>query len=1059
MNMANGQTLVEKLNSVSQLGFLKQYKALPDYIVKNLNQWFSIREYQQEAISRLIYYLTDYPGKKLPIHLLFNMATGSGKTFLMASNILYFYKLGYRNFIFFVNSTTVIKKTKANFLDKPSPKYLFAEKVVFNDKEVYIQEVDNFEGVNQDNINILFTTIQGLHSRIWTPQESAITLEDFKNKKIVFLSDEAHHINALTKNIAKMSKEEREENTSWENTVNKVFQSDSKNIMLEYTATIDLSDMAIRAKYADKIIYQYTLKEFREDKFSKDVQIMQSDLDLMERALQAVILSQYRRKVAEKHKIQLKPVILIKSQKTIAQSEDAEQTFRGMIKKLKVGDIKKIEKNNSNGIIKKTFTFFKDNGITYENLVREIKEDFSEEKCIAVNSKADSEEKQIKVNTLEAEHNETRVIFTVNMLNEGWDVLNLYDIVRLYETRDVSSRKIGRKSGGTTISEAQLIGRGARYYPFTLEEGQDRFKRKYDEDINSELRVLEELHYHSLNDSRYIAEIKAELVKSGITPPDERRKQITVSIKDSIKKTKFWENGLLFINEQKKNNREKVKRMRDLVLETNFKHKLRIGKTTETGVFDGVTENGGQDQDIAQLNLKFNRIEKHINRKALDKVEFYRFSNLQSFFPSLKSIDEFLTLDDYLGEVDIEIYGLKDRLDNLSNHDKYEVALDVFKELANKIESSTSEYIGTKEFKGQNVRSFVPLIKTSEILKGGDDQQYGIAMSSLETPDDLRLNLQQHDWYMYDENYGTSEEKYFIRFVKYAMEELKKKYTDIYLLRNERIFKIYHFSDGKAVEPDFMLFLTEKDTKKALSFQLFVEPKGQHLLKTDQWKEDFLKEIGSHFKIVDLFESDKYRLVGLPFYNEILKKQEFKEAFDKIIKQNDMGVEKSDLYFTDLIPDESMKKTAMYEGYLPVYSLEAVATAFSEEQKLPKVIGWKKVNIKKKFDNDYFIAKVVGRSMEPTIADGSPCLFRFERGGSRNGKIVLVESRQVSDPETHQRYTIKRYSSEKKPIEGERWAHSKITLSPDNKEFKDIVLENVSEDNFKVIAEFIQVLK
>ena len=333
--MANGQTLVEKLNSVSQLGFLKQYRALPDYIVKNLNQRFSIREYQRESTSRFLYYLTDYPDKTLPIHLLFNMATGSGKTFLMASNILHLYKLGYRNFIFFVNSTTIIKKTKANFLDKSSPKYLFAEKVVFNDRAVQIQEVDNFEGVNQDNINILFTTIQGLHSRIWTPQENVITLEDFKNKRIVFLSDEAHHINALTKNIAKMSKEEREESTSWENTVNKVLQSDSKNIMLEYTATIDLSDRAIREKYENKIIYQYTLKEFREDKFSKDVYIMQSDLNIMERALQAVILSQYRRKVAGKYKIQLKPVILIKSQKTIAQSQEAERKFKEMIKGFK----------------------------------------------------------------------------------------------------------------------------------------------------------------------------------------------------------------------------------------------------------------------------------------------------------------------------------------------------------------------------------------------------------------------------------------------------------------------------------------------------------------------------------------------------------------------------------------------------------------------------------------------------------------------------------------------------------------------------------------------------
>ena len=1056
--MANGQTLVEELNSISRRGFLDKYKIIPDFVLKNLNQKFEMRKYQTDALARFIYFLSDENAdKSLPTYLLFNMATGSGKTFLMASNILYLYKLGYRNFIFFVNSTTIIKKTKANFLDKSSPKYLFAEKVVFNDKEVHIQKVDNFEGVNQDNINILFTTIQGLHSRIWTPQENAITLEDFKNKKIAFLSDEAHHINALTNIIAKMSKEEREESTSWEDTVNKVFQSDSKNIMLEYTATIDLSDKAIRAKYEDKIIYQYTLKEFREDKFSKDVQIMQSDLDLMERALQAVILSQYRRKVAEKYKIQLKPVILIKSQKTIAQSEDAEQKFKEMIKKLKVGDIKKIEKSNSNGIIQKAFTFFKDNGITYENLVREIKTDFSEEKCIAVNSKADSEEKQIKVNTLEAEHNETRVIFTVNMLNEGWDVLNLYDIVRLYETRDTRHSK----AGGTTISEAQLIGRGARYYPFVIEEGQDRFKRKYDEDINSELRVLEELHYHSLNDSRYIAEIKAELVKSGITPPDKRRKQITVSIKDSIKKTKFWKNGFLFINEQKKNSREKVKRMRDLVSETIFKHKLRIGKTTETGVFDDVTANGEQDQNIAQHNLKFNRIEKHINRKALDKVEFYRFSNLKQFFPSLKSVDEFLTSDDYLGDVDIEIYGLKDRLDNLGNHDKYEVALDVFKELANKIESSTTEYIGTKEFKGHSICKKVELTKTSEILIGGDDQQYGIAMSDPRTPDDLRLHLKDHDWYMYDENYGTSEEKYFIQFVRHAMNELKNKYTDIYLLRNERIFKIYRFSDGKAVEPDFVLFLTEKDTKKALSFQLFVEPKGQHLLKTDQWKEDFLKEIGSHFKIADLFESDKYRIVGLPFYNEVLKKQEFKDAFDKIFKlrfvEKKVKDEKSDLFFSDLISNEDMVKTDKYSTYLPVYSLQAVATAFSEEQK-PELLGWKKIDSKKKLDKHMFVAQVIGKSMEPTIADGSYCIFRYDQGGSRNGKVVLVESRQVTDPESNQKFTIKRYRSEKEKLECNQWRHKKIILSPDNRAFKDIILKNVSGDDFRVVAEFICVI-
>jgi len=167
--------------------------------------------------------------------------------------------------------------------------------------------------------------------------------------------------------------------------------------------------------------------------------------------------------------------------------------------------------------------------------------------------------------------------------------------------------------------------------------------------------------------------------------------------------------------------------------------------------------------------------------------------------------------------------------------------------------------------------------------------------------------------------------------------------------------------------------------------------------------------------------------------------------------------EKTDLFLSDLIPDEGMVGKDKAE-YLPVYSVEAVATSFGEEQRLPDVIGWKKMKAEKEFSKDYFIAKVVGRSMEPTIPDSSWCLFRFERGGSRNGKIVLVESRLVSDPETHQRYTIKRYFSEKEYFEEGTWRHKKIILSPDNREFGDTILKNVPEDDFHVVAEFVSVL-
>jgi len=163
-----------------------------------------------------------------------------------------------------------------------------------------------------------------------------------------------------------------------------------------------------------------------------------------------------------------------------------------------------------------------------------------------------------------------------------------------------------------------------------------------------------------------------------------------------------------------------------------------------------------------------------------------------------------------------------------------------------------------------------------------------------------------------------------------------------------------------------------------------------------------------------------------------------------------------DSFLKDLISDDSIQEDLKYKEYLPVLTLQAAATSF-KEQPPPEPIGWKPVD-GRKLTEGMFIAQVVGKSMEPAIPDGSWCLFRFERGGSRNGLVVLVESRQVTDPETQQSFTIKRYKSEKEQLPGDRWRHKKITLSPDNKSFKDIVLENVNGDDFRVVAEFVEVL-
>lgn len=105
------QMLYEKLDTLSEMGALDGIE-VPSFIKENLNPRFSLRPYQIEALRRLLFYFEHYRQKELPVHLLYEMATGSGKTLLMAANILYFYEKGYRYFLFFVNSTNIIEKTK-----------------------------------------------------------------------------------------------------------------------------------------------------------------------------------------------------------------------------------------------------------------------------------------------------------------------------------------------------------------------------------------------------------------------------------------------------------------------------------------------------------------------------------------------------------------------------------------------------------------------------------------------------------------------------------------------------------------------------------------------------------------------------------------------------------------------------------------------------------------------------------------------------------------------------------------------------------------------------------
>ena len=114
--------LYENFDTLEKFGAIR--KTHFPCIEDNLTKKFPLRDYQERAFSRFDYFFnTDFDGKQTkPWHLLFNMATGSGKTLVMAGLILYLYERGYRNFLFFVHSNNIIKKTKDNFLNELTSK-------------------------------------------------------------------------------------------------------------------------------------------------------------------------------------------------------------------------------------------------------------------------------------------------------------------------------------------------------------------------------------------------------------------------------------------------------------------------------------------------------------------------------------------------------------------------------------------------------------------------------------------------------------------------------------------------------------------------------------------------------------------------------------------------------------------------------------------------------------------------------------------------------------------------------------------------------------------------
>jgi len=871
------QSLSQEFDALAKYGALKV--DIPDDITGNLAPQIALRPYQVTALERWLFYIDKYDGRPKAPHLLFHMATGSGKTVLMAALILNLYRRGYRNFLFFVNSAQIIEKTKDNFLNPASAKHLFAPTVRIDDKLVDIRAVDTFDAVNADAINIHFTTIQGLHRRMTEPKENSVTIEDFRDYKVVMISDEAHHLNAETKKA--LTKGEAEVKASWEGTVGEIFSQHPENMLLEFTATVDLSHEAIRAKYHDKILYDYSLRQFREDGYSKDIELRQADLPPAERMMQAMVLSQYRRKVAEAHGLHCKPVILMKS-KTIKDSGDNEADFTAMVAGLSDDALQALRTaSEGDDTLSRAFAFIMDErGMDAADFARELQGDFASEKVVNVNNPKDLENRQIELNALEDRDNEIRVIFAVDKLNEGWDVLNLFDIVRLYDTRDGKANKVGK----TTMAEAQLIGRGARYFPFIAPDQMDaaREKRKYDSAVDHPLRVLEGLHYHCSHNPKYIQDIRNALRETGML--DETARTVRLRLKDSFKQTSLYVREYVWVNDRVKNPRDGVDGLEAYKIEGTFTYpNLMTGRVTEASAFGG-----GQlklkpsSKEPVSRDFKLVDFGRATLGFAMDTNDFFHFASLRAYFPQLTSASQFVTSDIYLGSATVSVRGLPDELDNLTARQKLEITQYVLHQIESGVKRESVEYIGTKDFKPYPIKDRF----TDKVLKLRIEGETGLSWAESNVPGLDQIDLSGKEWHAYDDSYGTDQEKHFIKYMHDQEARLRGIYDDFYLLRNEKAVKLYDFDTGRAFEPDFVLFLRKKGQDASTILQLFIEPKGDQLRPQDDWKQDFLGTVKGTARLETVFQGRDYTVLGLPFFNETGQtNMDFKAAFeDQAIK-------------------------------------------------------------------------------------------------------------------------------------------------------------------------------
>ena len=851
---------------------------IPEYINGNLIH--TLRAYQDKAIRN--YHYTQTEIKPNPQHVLFNMATGSGKTDLMAGLILYLYQEhGYRNFLFTVNTNSVLMKTKDNLVNENSEKYLFQDKIEIDGKHIFIKQVERFPRIQQDNtIYIKLSSVQKVSDDLFVLKENTMGLSDYENQPVAVLADEAHHYSASTKS-------EKEAEKTWESAINKILHArddkEQKNLLLEFTATVDFDKEVIYNKYRDKVVYRYPLNQFMFDGYSKQVKRIETSASDQDKMLNAVLLSQFRKYCAYAEGVTgtFKPVIMFKSA-TVKISLEANKVFNELIQNLNVTDLlafikrQQVLDSNDSSALSLAYDFYLKNEDQLGKIIREIKHDFDSRNVLNANDDKRGnmlEKGQYQaLNTLENPNNLYRVVFAVAKLTEGWDVLNLYDIVRI-------EKEAGTNKSATMV-EAQLIGRGARYYPFEI-EGQKSYQRRFDNDSTNKQLFLETLHYHTMNEPQYLKQLVGSLKQMDLpTGEDKKNPPIEIKLKSSFKKTEAYKKGKIYYNEVVDVEDEWF----DSIDKYGINHQTDISRNLNYGSREvsyqanaGVTET---------KTISVGRFDARYIKKAIQRLEFYQFDNLKKYMPLMPSMKEFIYGKNWLNANELNLFLTvpKDyKSTDVTPDDILNVVIELLKEYEVKFKSGYVKQRGTNKFIGYPINEYltnynkrVPEYDTANLF---NEAMQKIAVYEIDD-----------DFYVYEKAIVNKLEYELIERVKAHVNELKEKYQkSVYLLRmdenmhresakSEKL-KLHQYGSrrnrsGEVTEthlqgfqPDFILFLENSD----FYFQIFIETKGMSgdRFISELWKQDLLLYMTDNQAEME-FEANEQnvRICGLKFYTK-----------------------------------------------------------------------------------------------------------------------------------------------------------------------------------------------